>query len=282
MPNEVANWGQAIAASAASALGMFFGAVPRIVGFLVILAVGWFIAALIAKGVLALLHKLRFNDLADRAGFTGFVQKMEIRADASGVMAGVVKWFFRLIALVVAFDALGLPAVSAVLRQFLAWLPNLVVAMAVLMIGGILANFASNLARGAAAEADIARPQVFANLARWGIWAFAIIIAVNQIGIAETIVNTLFMGVVAIVVLALGLSFGLGARDTAGDIVRRWASGSRGASIGQRMSSDVSSGKISSSWGTEAAAARRPVPPPGIGERRVSVTDRRNGGSLAR
>lgn len=279
MPNEVANWGQAIAASGASALGMFFGAIPRIIGFLVILAVGWFVAALIAKGVLALLHKARFNDLADRAGFTGFVQKMEVRTDASGVMAGVVKWFFRLIAMVVAFDALGLPAVSDVLRQFLAWLPNLVVAMAVLVIGGILANFASNLARGAAAEADIDRPQMFANLARWGIWAFAIIVAVNQIGVAETIVNTLFMGVVAIVVLALGLSFGLGARDTAGELVRRWASGSRAASLGPR-SSDVSLGTIGGARSTEAAA-RRPVPPPGIGERRVSATDRRNGGSLA-
>lgn len=278
MPNEIANWGQAIAASGASALGMFFAAVPRIVGFLVILAVGWFIAALIAKGVLALLHKLRFNDLADRAGFTGFVQKMEIRSDASGVMAGVVKWFFRLIALVVAFDALGLPAVSAVLRQFLAWMPNLVVAMAVLVIGGILANFASNLARGAAAEADVGRPQMFANLARWSIWAFAIIIAVNQIGIAETIVNTLFMGVVAVVVLALGLSFGLGARDTAGEIVRRWASGSRVAGTGPLMSS---SGASSGTWGAEASARHPAVPPPGIGERRVSVADRRNGGRMA-
>lgn len=282
MPNEVANWGQAIAASGASALGMFFGAIPRIIGFLVILAVGWFVAALIAKGVLALLHKARFNDLADRAGFTGFVQKMEIRADASGVMAGVIKWFFRLIAMVVAFDALGLPAVSDVLRQFLAWMPNLVVAMAVLVIGGILANFASNLARGAAAEADIGSPQMFANLARWGIWAFAIIIAVNQIGVAEAIVNTLFMGVVAIIVLALGLSFGLGARDTAGEIVHRWASGSRGASLRPLMSSgDVASGTTGGTWGTEAAA-RHPGPPPGIGERRMSATDRRNGGSLAR
>lgn len=279
MPNEVANWGQAIAASGASALGMFFGAIPRILGFLVILAVGWFVAALIAKGVLALLHKAHFNDLADRAGFSGFVRKMDLRADASGVMAGVVKWFFRLIAMVVAFDALGLPAVSGVLRQFLAWMPNLVVAMAVLVIGGILANFASNLARGAAAEADMGQPQMFANLARWGVWAFAIIIAVNQIGVAETIVNTLFMGVVAIVVLALGLSFGLGARDTAGEIVRRWASGSRGASLGVRMSSDVTSGTISGSWGAETGA-RHSMPPPGIGERRMSAKDRRNGGSL--
>jgi hypothetical protein len=279
MPNEVTNWGQAIAASLTSALAMFFGAIPKIVGFLLILAVGWFIAALIAKGVLALLHKLRFNDLAGRAGFTGFVQKMEIRTDAAGVMAGVVKWFFRLIALVVAFDALGLPAISAVMSQFLAWLPNLVVAMAVLMIGGILANFASNLARGAAAEADVGKPQVFANLARWGIWAFAIIIAVNQIGIAETIVNALFIGVVAIIVLALGLSFGLGARDTAGEIVRRWATRSRVAMGGSLMSSGASSGSISGTWGTETAA-RRPVPPPGVGERRVSVPDRRNGGHI--
>lgn len=274
MPNEVTNWGAAIAGSLTTALAMFFAAIPRIIGFLAILAIGWFIASLIAKGVAVLLHKLHFNDLADRAGFTDFVQKMEIRTDASGVMAGVVKWFFRLIALVVAFDALGLPAVSDVLRQFLAWLPNLVVALVVLVVGGILANFVSNLVRGATAEGDVANPELFASIARYAVWAFAIIIAVNQIGIAETIVNALFMGVVAIVVLALGLSFGLGARDTAGAIVRHWVSGAGGPTI----RSQPSGGVITGGW-SATEAANRPMPPPGVGERRAGTGDRRQGGA---
>ena len=74
------------------------------------------------------------------------------------MLGAIVKWFVRLIALVVAFDALGLPAVSEVLQQLLLWLPNLAVAMVALMIGGLAANALSGLVRGAAAEGGLERP----------------------------------------------------------------------------------------------------------------------------
>ena len=124
--------------------------------------------------------------------------------------------------LVVAFDALGLPAVSDVLRQVLLWLPNLAVALAVLIVGGLAAKAFSKLIYGSMTKARIGNPQIMATIASTAIWAFAIIVAANQVGIAQTLVNTLFIGTVAMLVLALGLSFGLGAKDTAGEIVRKW------------------------------------------------------------
>src|SRR5206468_13115614 len=80
----------------------------------------------------------------------------------------------------------------------------------------------SNLVRGATAEAGFANPGMLAKVASVAVWAFAIVVAVNQIGIAETLVNTLFMAVVGAAALAAGLAFGLGGRDTAGQIVQRW------------------------------------------------------------
>ena len=138
------------------------------------------------------------------------------------MIAGIAKWFVRLIALVVAFDALGLPAVSEVLRDLLLWLPNLAVALVVLVIGGLAANAVSRLVRGATAEADLDNPEFLAKLATIAVWAFAVVVAVNQIGVATTLVNTLFMAVVGALALALGLAFGLGGRDTAAEIVRNW------------------------------------------------------------
>ena len=122
------------------------------------------------------------------------------------------KWFIRLITLVVAFDALGLPAVSDVLRQLLLWIPNVVVGILVLVIGGLAANALSNLVRGATAHAGLGNPNLLANIAKIAVWGFAIVVAVNQIGIAQTLVNTLFMAVVGAIALALGLAFGLGGR----------------------------------------------------------------------
>ena len=218
----VTDWSAAMMTSLTGAMAMFFAAIPRVIGFVVILVIGWLVASLLEKAVSALLHAVKFNSLAERAGFAGFVQKMGVKTDASGFLALVVKWFVRLIVLVVAFDALGLPAVSDVLRQLLLWLPNLVVALVVLVIGGLIANVLSSLVRGATAEAGFDNPDRLAKIASVAVWAFAIVIAVNQIGIAATLVNTLFMGVVGAISLAAALAFGLGGRETAGKIVEKW------------------------------------------------------------
>jgi hypothetical protein len=201
---------------------MFFAAIPRVIGFMVILIIGWLISGLLAAGVAALLRAVRFNELAQSSGFGGFVRNMGVRKDPSGLLADIVKWFVRLIVLVVAFDALGLPAVSAILQQFLLWIPNLVVAVVVLVIAGLAANALGNLIRGATAQAGFDNPDLLATIARVAVWGFGIVVAVNQIGVAQTLVNTLFMGFVGALALAAGLAFGLGGRETAGQIVQNW------------------------------------------------------------
>ena len=208
--------------SLAAAMALLFSAVPKIIGFALILIAGWFIASLIERGLAALLRTIRFNHLAEKAGLADFVKKMGMNTDAAGMIGLVVKWFVRLIALVVAFDALGLPAVSDVLRQLLLWLPNVVVALVVLVIGGLAARALSNVVRGAANEAGLSNANFLAKSASVVVWAFALVVAVNQLGIATELVNTLFMAIVGALALSLGLAFGLGGRETAGEIVRNW------------------------------------------------------------
>lgn len=226
---DINAWGAALTTSLATALSLFLGAIPRIIGFLVIIIIGWLISGALAAGVAALLRAVRFNDLAQSSGFAGFVRNMGIRKDSSGLLADIVKWFVRLIVLVVAFDALGLPAVSQVLQQFLLWIPNLVVAVVVLVIAGLAANALGNLIRGATAQAGFDNPDLLATIARVAVWAFGIVVAVNQIGIAQALVNTLFMGFIGALALAAGLAFGLGGRDTAGRIVDSWYNRGRAA-----------------------------------------------------
>jgi hypothetical protein len=228
VPVPIRDWSEAITNSMAQALSLLLAAVPRIIGFIIIIAIGWFIASLIAKAVSALLRSIRFNDMAERSGFSGFVTNTGVETDSSGFVAEIAKWFVRLITLVVGFDALGLPAVSDVLRQLLLWLPNLAVAIAVLVIGGLAANWLAGLVRGTAAKADFGNPDLMASITRVAVWAFAIVAALNQIGIARELVNTLFVATVGAVALALGLAFGIGGRDTAAEVVRNWYERSRG------------------------------------------------------
>jgi hypothetical protein len=222
MPTAVTHWSDAMFTSLAAAMALLFSAIPKIIGFALILIAGWFIASLIERGLAAILRTIKFNHLAERAGLADFVQRMGMNTDAAGMIGLVVKWFVRLIALVVAFDALGLPAVSEVLRQLLLWLPNVVVAMVVLVIGGLAARALSNLVRGAASEAGLSNSDFLAKTSAIIVWAFAIVVAVNQLGIATELVNTLFMAVVGAIALGMGLAFGLGGRETAGEILRKW------------------------------------------------------------
>jgi Conserved TM helix len=215
----VQDTGDAFKASLAGALNTFLSAIPRIIGFALVLIVGWIISSLLARGVEALLHAVKFNDLARRSGFADFVQKMGVRDDSAGVIAGIVKWFVRLITLVVAFDTLGLPAVSNVLNQLLLWLPNLIVALVVLVIGGLAANALSRLVRGATAEAGFSNPEMLETVTRVAVLGFAVVVAITQLGIATTLINSIIIGLIGAMALAFGLAFGLGGRDRAAQIL---------------------------------------------------------------
>ena len=259
----VTDWGQAIMTSVTAALALLLGAIPKVIGFAVILIIGWIIASALAAAVAAVLRTVKFNDLAQRAGITSFVQKMGVHSDAAGFLATLVKWFVRLIVLVTAFDALGLPAVSQVLQQILLWLPNLVVALVVLVIAGLVANALAGLVRGATAESGLGNPDLLATIARVAVWAFAIVIAVNQIGIATAIVNTLFMATVGSVAVALALAFGLGGRETAAQIVRSWYESGQQAAPKLANAADAASNPTNHGASNGAASTRPTIVQPG-------------------
>ncbi len=204
------------------AFSMVLSAIPRILAFIIIVAIGWFVSSLLAKAVVGLLRAIRFDELMRRSGLADFMAKMGTGIDSAGIVAGIVKWIVRVVVLLVAFDTLGLPAVSDVMRQLLLWLPNLVVAIFVLFIGGIAARALGNVVRGATAEGGFSNPETLANVSRTAVWSFAVVVAVNQLGIATNLINTLFTGFVGALAIALGLAFGLGGRDLASRTLENW------------------------------------------------------------
>jgi hypothetical protein len=185
------------------------------------------VASLIARAVGTLLRTVRFNDLAERTGLAGIARRARMEADPAEVIAGIVKWLIRIVVLLVAFDLLGLPAVSEVLREFLLWLPNLIVAVVVLFLAGVAAGALANVVRGATAEAGFDNPDTLANITKGVVWAFAVVIAMNQLGVAQVLINTLLTGVVGAAALAAGLAFGLGGRDLAARKLENWDSKAR-------------------------------------------------------
>jgi len=207
---------------------------------------------------------------------------MGVKDDSSAVIASIVKWFVRLITLVVAFDTLGLPAVSNVLQQLLLWLPNLVVALVVLVIGGLAANALSQLVRGTTEQAGFTNPDMLATVTKVAVWGFAIVVAVNQLGIATTLINTLLIGIVGAFSIAFGLAFGLGGRDRAAQMLDTMGRNAQRAApklqrvaeaasrTAQNSGSQMSSSALNSSWVERSARDRRRVDRPGMPDRRTS------------
>ena len=246
----VTNLVEAVYVSVASALSALLSFIPALIGALIVLLIGWVIAGVLARLVTALLERVGFDRAAQRTGVTDFLSRTGWRRPRASVLMGeLVKWFVRLIFLEAAASAVHLQAVTEIINRLVLFIPNLIVALVVLVIGGLLANVLSHIVRGATAEAGLGNPDLLATVARIAVLAFAIVVAVNQIGIATTLVNTLFMGLVFAVALALGLAFGLGGRDTAAQIVQNWY---------------VRSQQAAPRIGQAAEAARRQVesPPP--------------------
>jgi Conserved TM helix len=230
----IQDWGTAIFNALSNAVNLILTFIPRFIGFLVILIVGWIIAALLSRAVTFLLRKVGFDRMSNRIGLTRFEQRMGVTLDSAGILGKIVFWFILLIFLVPAADALGLPAVSNILNTLVAYIPNVFVAILVLFLGTLAATFVADIVRGAVASANIGNPGIFAGIARWAIIGFSALIALEQLQITPTLINELFGAIVAAVAIAFGLAFGLGGQDAA----RRWLS--RGESSATIAASQIS------------------------------------------
>jgi hypothetical protein len=214
--------GGTLRTAAADAIDTVVTLLPRLLGFVVVLVVGWLLSYLLGRGVSAVLHAVRFDDLARRSGLSSLAERLGIAADGTRIVTVLAQWAVRLITLVVAFDLLDLPAVSAILQRLLLWLPDLAVALVVLVLGGLAAHALAGLVRRSASAGGIGSPDLLAAVTQVVVWVFAVAIAVGQLGIARTVVNAVVIGLVGAVALASGLAFGLGGRERAARLLDRW------------------------------------------------------------
>jgi hypothetical protein len=219
MPAAVTDLPTALLTGLAAGIATLISAIPAILGALLILILGWIITGVLAGVVARALRAVRVNAAADRAGVTAVLQRAQIKSDVAGVIAGVVKWYLRLIVILMAADAVKLTAVSTIVNQVLAFIPNLLVAVLILAVFSWLAGIARNLVT-AALQPSMPNAKTIGVLASAATFGFGVIAAATQIGVATTLINILFLGIVAGLALAFGLAFGLGGRDEAARIWR--------------------------------------------------------------
>jgi hypothetical protein len=195
---------------------------PELIGAIVIFVVGWIIARLVKVGVEKLLKLVRFDTATEKTGVNKFLKKGEIVKAPSEIVGTLVYWFIMILVIIASLDALGLPIVSDMLNSIFLYIPNVVAAIIVLVLGVLMGNLLAAVVRTAASNAGLKNAEGLGKISLYAMVVFVAAIALIQLGIGEEIVVSAFGLVFGAAALALALAFGLGGRDVAADYLKRW------------------------------------------------------------
>lgn len=195
---------------------------PRLLIAILVLVVGWMIAKMVRFAVARGLRAVNFHVLTDRAGIDAFLRDGGIGMDATDILATLLYWIVILAALVVGFNMLGLTYITELLSQVLLFVPKVLVALLILVFGAYFARFVGGAITAYFRNVHLQDADLMGNLARWAILAFVVLIALDQVNVGGDIVRQTFLIILAGVVLALALAFGLGGREWAAEFLERW------------------------------------------------------------
>lgn len=219
---QLRNMGDATWYSFTNSLNTFMTFVPRLIGAIIVLVIGWFIAGFLARLIARGLNAIGLERAVERSGIGRFIEQASTRWTMSEIIATLIKWSIFLFFIQAAASLFGMPQITGIINSVILFIPKLIVGLAIIVIGSLLAKFLAGLVRGSLSEMGVGSPGLFAKLTQYAVIGFSIIAAFNQVGIAQTVVNALLFGLIGSLALAFGLAFGLGGREVAAQITRSW------------------------------------------------------------
>ncbi|HEX2198670.1 MAG TPA: hypothetical protein VHG88_08620 [Burkholderiales bacterium] len=195
---------------------------PRLFLALLILLIGWLVAKAVRFAIVRGLRAVNFHVVTDRAGLDGFLRDGGIESDTTEILGVLVYWLVILGALVIGFNTLGLAYVTDLLGRIILFVPKVMVALLILAFGAYFARFIGNAITAYCRNVHIQDAELLGRLAQYAIVTFVVLIALDQVSIGGDIVRQSFLIVLAGLVFALALAFGLGGREWAAELLERW------------------------------------------------------------
>lgn len=220
--NGVLTWQQALISSWGQVWTSVLLILPRFLGAIVVFAIGLILAFWVKRLVVQFLKVVRFEKLAQSTGVDKYLKKADIKLSLVDLLGTVFEWIIILVFFLAVVDILGLSVVSTVLAQVLGYVPNVLASALIFAAGYIVGGFVDGLVRGALASVDHDAAKPVGRLARWVIIVVAAFAAIDQLQIARNFIATFFQGLTYTIVLVVGLSVGLGAKDLVAKILNDW------------------------------------------------------------
>jgi hypothetical protein len=198
---------------------------PNLFGAILILGIGYIVGRLLEKAVDALLESVHFDRALERGGVAQALSRSGTKLDPSSVIAKLVFWAVMLVSIVMAANALELTAVATMFERLVAYIPNVIAAVVIVVLGLVIGNFVKGLIQ--TTLGGVGGGSAVAKLASVAIVTLSVFMALDQLGVAQNIVTTAFTLLLGAVALAAGLAFGLGNRELAGEMTRQWTEGAK-------------------------------------------------------
>ena len=208
-------WTNSIDNALSNLINQVAGFLPDLLSAILIFIVGLIVAAGLKGLIVGILHRIKFGPVLDRIGFNRAADSAGVRLDLPELIGTIVQWFVIFIFLIAVADILNMPAISEFIGLIAGYIPNVVAAAVILIIGIVVASLLSDIVTKAASASGVAASNLVGGVAKWAVLIFTFFAVLTQLNIASELIQILFAGIVVAVSLALGLAFGLGGRETA-------------------------------------------------------------------
>jgi hypothetical protein len=215
-------WGEIFTVSLQNLWLGFISFVPSLIGAIIIFIVGWMLASIVGRAITQLFDALKLDRVFASAGLDDVMHRAGMKLHVGGFLGGLVKWFVVIVFLMTALEIVGLTQVNDFLKEVIvSYLPRVIIAALVLVVASVVAQAIDRVVKGSAQAAGVKSAQTIGTVARYAVWIFAVVVALDKLGVFQYFGQILFAGIVVTAALAFGLAFGLGGRDAAARSIER-------------------------------------------------------------
>jgi len=223
--NSVAETGGAVTEALSTTFNSIASALPNLIGALVLLIIGWIVARIIRAVILRVLKAINFDGMVAKTGANQYIAKTGIKGGLSTIFAKIVYWMIMLTVLNIFFGKLGITAVTDLFGQVVAYLPNIIVGIVLLLVGLWLADLVKNLVTAPLAANNVKAADTLGNVAKGFVLFLVGSMVLTQIGIGTDIVNSVVSSFFSALgygaALAFAIAFGWGGKEWAAEIINK-------------------------------------------------------------
>jgi hypothetical protein len=213
------DWGSVITNSLQNIWVGFVNGTVTVVGAILVFIVGLIVASLLGSLVEKIVQLIKLDKLLENLGVGEYVERAGLTLNSGKFFKKLVYWLLVIVFLLAASDILGFYSLSSFLNSVLLYVPNVIVAVLIMLAAFVVAHFLRGLVIASVKASKLHGAGFLGSLTWWSITIFGFLAALSQLGIAVTIVNILVTGVIAMLALAFGLAFGLGGKEYAAHLI---------------------------------------------------------------